>query len=263
MDAAPVAPSAAPVAAAPVAPAAPVVSDSKAKVCALLTPLLEANGWSVKITNAGVVQAQCQETVSFSTLNTYLEACRTISKEHSIAVDPMMTTIAKNMVVCTRVGAKRQRSDDPPSSRGVEDKRDKIRVTLSKLSKSEAAPPKAEIERATKVLDATVCQLLAVGGVEERSVQSYGIFFKKLSPNDPRNRIVLAFRLHAGTPVRIQDLKLCFGECWADGAITSAETVYGVDSVALPLTDEGALALQHGNAPLLAVTSVAPTAAPR
>ena len=75
------------------------------------------------------------------------------------------------------------------------------------------------------MLSGTFCQLLAVGGCEERAVQAYGIFFKKLAQSDPRNRIVLAFRLHAGTPVRLQDLKLCFGECWADGAITSAETV--------------------------------------
>ena len=244
----------------PLPPPSAQTPDPKVAVCALLKPLLAVNGWSVKVTNAMVVQAQCQETVSFSSLNTYLETCKTLSKEKGIAVDPMVTTIGKSMVVCTRVGAKRQRGDDnAASTHGIEDKRDKIRATLAKLSKSEAAPPKAELDRATKVLDATVCQLLAVGGCEERAVQSYGIFLKKLAQSDPRNRIVLALRLHAGTPVRIQDMKLCFGECWTDGAVTSAETVHGVDSVALPLTDEGALSLQHGNAPLLVVTSVTPS----
>lgn len=245
-----------------VAAAAAATRDPKASVAAKLTRALEGNDWTVTKTAASVLQGECQDTVSFSTLNSYAEACKRAASEYGVAVEPMIGSIGKKMVVSTRLGAKRQRTEDNPNLRGEEDKRDKIRATLGKLSKAEAAPPEAEIARATKVLDATVCRLMAVGGCEEQAVQSYGIFFKKLSPSDPRNRIVLAFRLHAGTHVRLLDLKSCLGECWVDGAITSADKVSGVDSVALPLTEEGAISLEHGNAPLLVVTSVNPASQP-
>ena len=255
------APTAATAAAVTLPPSVSAKPDPKAKAIALLTPQLEALGWKiVSATTSSVLQAACTTTVSFSTLASFLELSKTASKDAGTAVEPMITSIGTKMMVSTRIGAKRQRTEENPNLQGAEDKRDKIRATLSKLAKADAGgPPKSEIDRATKVLDAAVCQLMGVGGCEERAVQSYGIFFKKLAPSDPRNRIVLAFRLHAGTPVRLQDLKSCLGECWADGAITSSDTVSGVDSVALPLTDEGALSLEHGNAPLLVVTSVNPS----
>jgi hypothetical protein len=51
-------------------------------------------------------------------------------------------------------------------------------------------------------------------------------------------------------------LKSCLALCWADGSITTEETLHSVDAMNLPLTPEGVLSRQHGNLPLLVVTSV-------
>lgn len=240
----------------------PPVIDNKTALVKRLAQDLTEGGWAVRTTNAGVLQAVCQPTVSFLVLGQCLDACKASSNAFHIPVEAMISTIGGELVVSVRIGGKRQRQESiEKSMQSIEAIRDTIRATVAKLSNTEGGPSKAELERATVVLDNVVCVLTAVGGTEERAIQSYGIFLKKLAPSDPRNRIVIAFRIHAGTPVRITDLKQCLGECWVDGAITSADTVHGIDSVALPLTEEGALSLEHGNSPIMMVTSLTPPAA--
>lgn len=233
----------------------------KTKVSERLTSILTDNNWKVKKTNANVLQAVCKDTVSFSALSRCLESCKAEAKTSSILVEPLISTIGKELIVSVRIGGKRQREEenDGHAERSTENIRDKIRSTMETLSKKDCAPPKTELNRAVAVLDKVVCVLVAAGGAQERATQSYGVFLKKLTPSDPRNRIVLAFRLHAGTPVRLADLKQCLGECWADGALTSADTVNGIDSISLPLTAEGSLSLEHGNSPILLVTSLVPS----
>ena len=243
----------------------PQIADHKKLVHASLKPMLEQNGWEARTTDAGVLQAVCTQTVSFSSLERYNSSAKAVSKEHSVPIETIIGTLQKELVLSTRVGGKRKRNDSNNDDgraasnpeRSTEELRDKIRATLATLSKNDSGPPKSELDKATTILDAVVCMLRAVGGHEERVVQSYGIFYKKLAPSDQRNRIVLAFRLHAGSPVRITDLKQCLGECWRDGAITSSDRVSGIDSVSLPLSDEGAISLEYGNVPILMVTSVA------
>jgi len=240
-------------------PAAPPPTpiDMKQKVFDILTPVFSDNGWVVRRTKAGVLQAVCQNTVSFLLLAQCLEACRSASKECSVQVEALLSTIGMELVISVRIGGKRRREEECRQSlKSTEDLRDKIHSTISKLSKTEVTPLPEELARATSVLDNVVCVLKAASGKQERAIQSYGIFFRKLKPSDVRNRIVLAFRLHAGTPVRINDLRHCLGETWEDGAITSGETVNGVDSVVLPLTEEGVLSLEHGNSPIMILTSV-------
>lgn len=237
---------------------APVV-ENKVKVTEELRGTALANGWKVRSTNSVVLQAVCPNIVSFASLSVYHEATKSISKSHRVIIETMISTIGKELVVSTRIGSKRKREETTASGVCHDELRDKIRETIGKLSKATGSPPQRDLDKATSVLDAVVCLLKAVGGEEERATQSYGIFFKKLAISDPRNRIVLAFRLHAGTPVRIQDLKQCLGDCWADGAITCADTVNGVDSVSLPLTEEGTISLEHGNAPVMVVTSICPS----
>ena len=239
-------------------------TDDRAKIVDSLTASLVGNGWVVRTTSAGVLQAVCQDTVSFCVLNRCLNASNVVSKEFSTNVEALVSTIGKELVVSMRIksplgGSKRKREEggeQQQPQRVIEDIRDKIRSTVAKLSKTEGAPPKIELDRATVVLDNTVCLLTAAGVSDERSCQSYGVFFKKLTASDARNRVVLAFRLHAGTPVCLKLLKQCLGECWADGAITSTGAVEGIDSVELPLTEEGALSMKFGNSPILLVTSI-------
>ena len=232
----------------------------KTRIVERLTSILKDRDWNVRKTSSRVLQAVCKDTVSFSVLNRCIEECKAEAKSSSILIEALISTIKDELTVSIRIGGKRQREDEKEEcERSTENIRDKIRDTIATLSKKESAPPKSEFDRSVAVLENVVCVLVAAGGAQERATQSYGVFLKKLTPSDPRNRIVLAFRIHAGTPIRLSDLKQCLGECWADGALTSSDTVEGIDSVSLPLTEEGRLSLEFGNAPIMIVTSLKPS----
>ena len=117
-----------------------------------------------------------------------------------------------------------------------------------------ATVPSEELDVAQDVLTKLVTQLR--GPSQEILVQSYAMLGKKLQPSDERPRIVLALRLNAGIPVPVSQLKRCLGVCWRDGVVSTASAVSGVCDHDLPLTEEGAVSMEMGNAPMLLVTSV-------
>ena len=108
---------------------------------------------------------------------------------------------------------------------------------------------------AQKVITRLVNELRGPAG--EVVVQSTAMLAKKLSPSDARARVVVAARLNAGIAMRVDTLRGCLGECWADGLLTTQSTLHGIGKLELPLSEEARAAEAFGNAAILLVTSVA------
>ena len=216
-------------------------------------------GYETKTTSAGVLQVLLPDTVSFGSLNVWNQSCKDVASSTRVSIEDMLVSQGNQLLVATRIGSKRPREEaEKPSQRELDDVQEKVDILVSKVKK--AAPKDtldtSEIEVAKNVLQKCTALLVGPTGPAERAVQSFGLFQKKLAPSDPRPRLVIALRLNAGIPTNSALLKSCFGACWVDGAITVADSVSGVDSVQLPLTPEGEASREHGNRPILIVTSV-------
>lgn len=218
-------------------------------------------GHETKATSVGI-QVVLPDTISFGTLNVWNNSCKDVATSTKTTVEDVLVSQGKKLVLATRIGAKRARDDESsPSQRDLDDVQDKVETLISKVmsASSKDTIKKSETDVAKRVLERCTALLLGPSGPSEKAVQSFGVFQKKLANSDPRPRLVLALRLNAGIPVSVAMLKSCMGECWNDGAITIAESVSGVDSVQLPLTAEGEASREHGNLPILIVTSVCPS----
>ena len=217
-------------------------------------------GYETKTTAAGVLQVMLPNTISFGTLNVWNQTCKDVAGSTKVLIEDMLVSQGKQLLIATRVGAKRPRDDEAnaPSQRELDDVQEKVESLVAKVKKasSKESINATEMETAKHVLEKCTALLLGPSGPSEKAVQSFGIFQKKLAATDPRPRLVIALRLNAGIPASIAVLKSCIGTCWADGAITVADSVSGVDSVQLPLTPEGEASREHGNLPILIVTSV-------
>ena len=233
----------------------------KQQVLETLQGVAKSNAYEYKLTSGGVLQLLLPDTVSFSMLNTWHQTCKDLAGSTKVAVDDLLVSEGKKLVLATRVGAKRPRDgDSAPSQRELDDVQDKVETLIAKVRKASAKDSINTVEMgvAKTVLEKSTSLLLGPSGPSEKSVQSFGVFQKKLSSSDPRPRLVVALRLNAGIPTALGLLKSCLGTCWGDGAVTVADSVSGVDSVQLPLTAEGEASREHGNLPILIVTSVPP-----
>lgn len=230
----------------------------KERALETLSGRARALGYETKTTSAGVLQVVLPDTISFATLNAWNQSCRDVASSIKIAVEDMLVSQGKRLILATRIGAKRPREEDAPSQKELDDVQDKVETLIEKVRKSSAkdsinAP---EMETAKRALQKCTALLLGPSGPSEKAVQSFGLFQKKLAASDPRPRLVVALRLNAGVPTNVNVIKSCMGVCWADGAVTVGDSVSGVDSVQLPLTAEGEASREHGNSPILIVTSV-------
>ena len=213
-------------------------------------------GWTARPTSSPVrAVGVTKGTVSFQSLQTCYDRCKTEAGETKL--DVLMSSSGKDLLVSANAGGKRGRPSEAEPPKNVADLRDNVASAIQKLEKLPSKPTSEEIKIAKSVVESVVCVLRAADG-DELACQSFGLFYRKLAQSDTKPRIVLAFRLHAGTPVRVHDLRSCLQDTWSDGAITIEDTLNSVDSVALPLTAEGQLSLNHGNRPILVVTSVCP-----
>jgi hypothetical protein len=211
--------------------------------------------------SSALVCGEAKNTISFQALSSFYDDVRRAASNASTAVEVLFATDGPSLVITVRIGKKRGRESgselDATAKVSDDDLRDHVKAAFDKLSKKEGdLLSKESLSSAQTVCDSLVCSLKSVDAAGERAVQSFGAFYKKLSPSDSKPRVVLGFRLHAGMPMRVSDLKSCLALCWADGAITTEETLHSVDAMNLPLTPEGVLSRQHGNLPLLVVTSV-------
>ena len=225
-----------------------------------LKGVADGMGYENTTTSAGVLQIFLPETVSFTAINNWRTTCVEVASNTGVQIEDLLVSQQKRLVIATRIGRKRQRSDEPqaPSQRDLDDVESKVGDLIKKVLKTapKDSVDASEIDKAKKILQKTTALLIGPSGAEEKAVQSFGLFQKKLSPTDPRPRLLLAFRLHAGVPISCKLLKSCLGICWVDGAATTSESVSGVDSVQLPLTSEGEASREHGNLPVLVVTSI-------
>jgi len=100
------------------------------------------------------------------------------------------------------------------------------------------------------------------GPGNERAIQSFGVYNRKLRSSDADKRLLIAVSIHAGVPVRLSALKRCLGSSWGDGILTTEEEIDGVGKISLPLTTEGSVSAEFGNRPITLVTAVAVPAGP-
>lgn len=143
---------------------------------------------------------------------------------------------------------KRRRNTD------AEERAERVTEARKQLSKNMPDLPSAELDVAEIALVRLVNKLRGSEG--EVCVQSYALLGKKLAQTDPRPRVVMAVRLHAGISMPVDLLKEVLGTCWKDGLLTTLATLHGISEVDLPYSAEAKAALTFGNAPLLLVTSV-------
>lgn len=215
-------------------------------------------GWTVRpVSSPSRAVGVTKGTVSFKSLQTAYEQLKQTAGETKL--DVLLSSSGRDLLVSANAGKKRGRPSEALPPKNVADLRDGVAEAIQTLEKLPSAPASAEVVVAKSVVESMVCVLKAADG-DELACQSFGLFYRKLAATDAKPRVVLAFRLHAGTPIRVHDLRSCLQDTWADGAITIEETLHSVDSVALPLTAEGRLSLSHGNRPILVVTSVCPKA---
>lgn len=230
--------------------------DATEKAVAALEAHASRLGFTPRKTSAGVLQALLPDTTSFSSVDAWYQASKDVATTLDVKIEVMLASKKADLLLVARFGKKRGREDDEPPSQDVLDEvQDKVDSMIKKVEKSaQNTIVKQEIEAAKTVFQKSML-LRSDGGPV---VQSMGLFQKKLTAADPRPRLVLALRLHAGIVVPVSVLKGCMGGCWADGALTVLDTVNGVDSVQLPLTQEGKASKDFGNLPILVVTSVNP-----
>ena len=136
----------------------------------------------------------------------------------------------------------------------AEERAERVNEARKQLSKNMPDLPSAELDVAEIALVRLVNKLRGSEG--EVCVQSYALLGKKLAQTDPRPRVVMAVRLHAGIAMPVDLLKEVLGTCWKDGLLTTLATLHGISEVDLPYSAEAKAALAFGNAPLLLVTSV-------
>ena len=137
----------------------------------------------------------------------------------------------------------------------AEERAEAVADARARLAKKMPDLPSAELDVAEAVLVKLVNKLRGSEG--EVCIQSYALLAKKLAVDDPRPRVVIAARLHAGVAMPVTSLKDSVGPCWKDGLLTTLSTLHGISEVDLPYSAEAEAALSFGNAPLLLVTSVA------
>lgn len=132
-----------------------------------------------------------------------------------------------------------------------------IAQARARLERSVPELQSDELDLAERAMTRLVNELRGPAG--EAVVQSTAMLAKKLAPDDARRRVVIAARLNAGVAVRVDVLRGCLGDCWADGLLTTQPTLHGVGKLELPLSEEAQAASRFGNAAILLVTSVAAT----
>ena len=100
-------------------------------------------------------------------------------------------------------------------------------------------------------------KVLALRGPgDERAIQSFGVYNRKLRSSDAEKRLLIAASIHAGVPVRLSALKRCLGDSWGDGILTTETEVDGIGKISLPLTTEGSVSAEFGNRAVTLVTAI-------
>lgn len=151
-------------------------------------------------------------------------------------------------VTALTTGRKRQRDAEATQENTALTSAEEVRrrVTSAEGMKNEDAA------RISSALYGVLTSLKGPSG--EEVVQSYAVFVKQISQFGYTGPIiVLALRCTSGVPIPVSTLKRALGTCWNDGIVTVQRTYapLGLEEKDLPLSEEGNVAAQMGNAPLL------------
>lgn len=221
---------------------------------ALSVVAIQQNCTSSSLEEEGVSMHTLPQTASFSNVDALASATGASS---------YIGTSASDLVFSAHL--------TPPADEGTEERPRKRRRSVAddsaehnerevaaaraRLQKSVPELPSDDLDVAKKVLTKLANELRGPGG--EIVVQSTAMLARKLGPSDTHQRVVIAARLNAGIAIRVDALRGCMGECWADGLLTTQPTLHGIGKVELPLSEEARAAESFGNAAILLVTSVA------
>jgi hypothetical protein len=174
----------------------------------------------------------------------------------------------KDLTLSTRFWSKKTASDLPVQDSGSKKRKRvldteaatcvKVQKAVEKL-KSSGSFSQDELTIAEAVLTRSVQTLRGANG--EVAVQSFALVPKKLAVAERElqavpDSIVIAMRLNSGVAVPLDALKAVLGMCWKDGVLTSQDECCGVSAKDIPHTELGTAAMEHGNHPMLLVTSV-------
>lgn len=222
---------------------------------------LESIGFPWTESAAGIISTSFNSRTSFKNVNTWASVCKAAASKTGMRLEMSIAAFKKDIVVSARVGGKRRRENGPLAGGslldGCDDFHDRVDATIERINKSEKANTNsltAYIQKAKDVLYRSE-QLKSMDGCSERAVQSFGLFKKRLN-GEEKYSLLLAIRLNTGTAIRLSDMIGVLGETWADGALTTEGRLDGVQGVELPMSEEAKVSMEHGNFPLLIITTI-------
>lgn len=231
-------------------------SDAKDDVC----KGVDAIGFSHSVSSAGIIKISFKSRASFKNVETCIALCKASASKHRVRLELSISALRKDVVMSVRIGGKRPLENGSKTSDlfdGKEEFYDRVDTTINTISKLEKSVSKtvpADTEKAKEILYRSE-QLKSMDGCGERAIQSFGLFKKKLQGND-KSHLLLAMRINTGTAVKLDDMVRVLGGAWADGALTTEDKLDGIDGVELPLSEEAKVSLEHGNHPLLVITTI-------
>jgi len=145
-------------------------------------------------------------------------------------------------------GSKKRPRDEEPYS--DEDER-RIGQTLKAF---ESSVDSTIVQEARRIL----INLISMKSDGTKCVQSYGLFHRRLRPNDPEKRLLLAVSFNAGVAIKLSVLKRVLGKSFTDGLLTTNDDVDGIGNITLPMTKEAEASYFFGNKPVLLMAGVLP-----
>ena len=221
---------------------------------------ISALGFSVRDASASTIQVVFTPRASFSNIERCISTCNASASRERLKIEVSIAAVKKDVVVSVRCGKKRAIENDMLGTQtrnshseanfyqSVDDSIEKIIKVVKGTENESKAKKAAEILYRFETLR-------SMDGGAERSVQSFGVFVKRL-PTNNRPIIMLAVRLNTATPVKISEVRKILSDSWADGVFSTENKIEGLDGVELPFSAEADVCMQHGNFPLLIVTSV-------
>jgi hypothetical protein len=221
---------------------------------------IETIGFSHTVSSAGVIKISFNTRASFSNVDTCIKLCRASASKHSARLEMSISAFRKDVLMSVRVGGKRPLESGPHTSDlfdGKEEFYDRVDSTIDAISKLEKEDSKMLLSDTGKAKDILYRseQLKSMDGGGERAIQSFGLFKKKL-PGNEKFHLLIAMRINTGTAIKLDDMIRVLGDAWTDGALTTEDKLDGIDNVELPLSEEAKVSLEHGNHPLLIITTV-------
>lgn len=241
----------------------------------LITSVASANGCTGSNLINSVSRHVLPRTASFTNLAALFDAAQQTGLH--LAQRSFVATSGESLIFSCKFdgvsGTKpssASRGGAPPTSSGNGKKRkreaedrdesndERLVSARKRLAQSCAATPLTELDTAQTIVQRAQKFLRGPNG--EIVLESYALMTRKLQMSDVRSSVIVALRINAGIPVAVAALKKCLGSCWRDGVVSSEPSVNGVCEADLPLSEEGAASKEHGNAPMLIVTSVPLTA---